>query len=117
MHEIRSIAGDPDRAHLIPYTTTRLERDLALRLGIPMYGADPRTFALGTKSGARRIFAEAGVPHPLGVEGLRTADDLIDYLTMLSWSALCGIVEVNGSLETFRQNPHPSPALPNRLLD
>lgn len=46
-----------------------------------------------------------------------TAEELIDYLTMLSWSALCGIVEVNGSLDTFRQSPHPSPALPTRLLD
>ncbi|MGP4057657.1 TetR/AcrR family transcriptional regulator [Mycobacterium sp. 4D054] len=46
-----------------------------------------------------------------------TAEELIDYLTMLSWSALCGIVEVNGSLDRFRQSPHPSPELPSRLLD
>ena len=38
-----------------------------------------------------------------------TSDELIDYLTMLSWSALCGIVEVGGSLEKFRGQPHPSP--------
>jgi AcrR family transcriptional regulator len=43
-----------------------------------------------------------------------TADELIDYLTMLSWSALCGIVEVGGSLEKFREQPHPSPILPPR---
>ena len=30
-------------------------------------------------------------------------DELIDYLTMLSWNALCGIVEVGGSLEKFRE--------------
>ena len=46
-----------------------------------------------------------------------TADELIDYLTMLSWSALCGIVEVGGSLEKFREQPHPSPIVPPRLLD
>jgi len=46
-----------------------------------------------------------------------TSVELIDYLTMLSWSALCGIVEVGGSLEKFRQMPHPSPELPPRLLD
>ncbi|MDG4663471.1 TetR/AcrR family transcriptional regulator [Mycobacterium sp. 236(2023)] len=46
-----------------------------------------------------------------------TADELIDYLTMLSWSALCGIVEVNGSLDRFRRSPHPSPVLPSQLLD
>ncbi len=41
-----------------------------------------------------------------------SSDELIDYLTMLSWNALCGIVEVGGSLEKFRAQPHPSPALP-----
>ncbi|MGB0972977.1 MAG: TetR/AcrR family transcriptional regulator [Mycobacterium sp.] len=46
-----------------------------------------------------------------------SSDDLIDYLTMLSWSALCGIVEVGGSLEKYRQIPHPPPSLPPRLLD
>ncbi|BBX04925.1 TetR family transcriptional regulator [Mycolicibacterium moriokaense] len=46
-----------------------------------------------------------------------TSDELIDYLTMLSWSALCGIVEVGGSLEKFRQMPHPSPVLPPKKLD
>jgi AcrR family transcriptional regulator len=45
-----------------------------------------------------------------------SADELIDYLTMLSWSALCGIVVVGGSLQKFREKPHPSPILPPRLL-
>jgi AcrR family transcriptional regulator len=45
-----------------------------------------------------------------------TADELIDYLTMLSWNALCGIVEVGGSLQKFREQPHPSPGLPPQLL-
>jgi AcrR family transcriptional regulator len=43
-----------------------------------------------------------------------SADELIDYLTMLSWNALCGIVEVGGSLEKFREQPHPSPVVPPR---
>jgi hypothetical protein len=66
------------RSHLVPYNTTELERDVALSLGIPMYGADPRLAPLGSKSGCRRLFAEAGVPHPLGVENLRTLEDLAD---------------------------------------
>src|ERR1700737_3706037 len=41
-----------------------------------------------------------------------TTDELIDYLTMLSWSALCGIVEAGGSLEAFRLQPHPLPIVP-----
>ena len=83
LDEIRSLARDPDRAHLVPFNTTRLERDLALRLGIPMYGADPKFSALGTKSGGRAIFAEAGVLHPEGREGLRSTDDVIDAVLEL----------------------------------
>ncbi|BBX24175.1 TetR family transcriptional regulator [Mycolicibacter terrae] len=45
-----------------------------------------------------------------------SADDLIDYLTMLSWNALCGIVEVGGSLEKFNAGKHPSPMLPWRRV-
>jgi AcrR family transcriptional regulator len=41
-----------------------------------------------------------------------TSDELIDYLTMLSWNALCGIVEAGGSLKVFREQPHPSPVVP-----
>jgi AcrR family transcriptional regulator len=43
-----------------------------------------------------------------------SSDELIDYLTMLSWSALCGIVQVGGSLERFREEPHPTPTAPPR---
>ncbi|MGH2724086.1 MAG: peptide ligase PGM1-related protein [Actinomycetota bacterium] len=70
LERIRSLIPDPDRAHLVPYNTTEIERDLALALGIPMYGADPRFFPLGTKSGCRRLFAEEDVPHPIGFEHL-----------------------------------------------
>ena len=78
IEEIRALIGDPARAHLIPYNTTDLEKELTLRLGIPMYGADPKHFALGTKSGARKLFAEVGVPYPLGVEDLHSRDDVVD---------------------------------------
>jgi AcrR family transcriptional regulator len=43
-----------------------------------------------------------------------SSDELIDYLTMLSWNALCGIVEAGGSLKMFRGQPHPAPVLPSR---
>jgi len=72
LDRLRALIPDPDRAHLIPYNTTVLERDLAVRLGIPMYGADPRFFPLGTKSGCRQLFAEESLPHPGGFEDLRT---------------------------------------------
>ena len=39
-----------------------------MRSGIPVHGSDPALAFLGTKSGARELFARAGVQHPLGVE-------------------------------------------------
>jgi PGM1 C-terminal domain len=80
IERIRSLIPDPGRAHLVPYNTTALERDLAVRLGIPMYGADPRHFRFGTKSGCRRVFAEEGARHPLGAENLRSVDDVVDAI-------------------------------------
>lgn len=80
---IRSLIADPNRAHLVPYNTTTMERDLALRLGIPMYGADPKHFPLGTKSGCRRIFAECGVSHPLGYENLMSVEDVLNAIMQM----------------------------------
>src|SRR2546425_3174540 len=76
IEHLRSLIVDFDRAHLVPYNTTTLERDLAIRLGIPMYGADPKTFWIGTKSGSRRMFADEGVAHPLGIENLSSIDEV-----------------------------------------
>lgn len=78
---VRRIAGlipDRERAHLLPYNTTQLERDIALALGIPMYGADPRLSPLGTKTGCRRLLAEEDVPHPLGMEGLQDEEQIVE---------------------------------------
>lgn len=78
IEQIRSLIINPDRAHLVPFMTTVLERDLSLKLGIPMYGSDPKFFHLGTKSGCRKLFAQEGVEHPAGVEDVRTAQDVIE---------------------------------------
>lgn len=68
------------RSHLIPYNTTALERDIALTLGIPMYGADPRLSDLGSKTGCRRLFAECDVAHPLGAEDLHSLAEVTDAI-------------------------------------
>jgi hypothetical protein len=92
LEEIRSLIRDPDRAHLVPYNTTEAERDLAIELGIPMYGADPRHFPLGTKSGCRKLFAEEGVPHPIGFQDLRTIDEAVASLARMR-AARPGVAE------------------------
>ena len=83
LEQIGSLIRDRSRAHLVPYNTTPLELHLALRLGIPMYGADPRFFPLGSKSGCRRLFEEEGVPHPIGIEGLAGLEEVAGAIAML----------------------------------
>ena len=81
--QIRALIPDRTRCHLIPYATTTLERDLALALGIPLYGADPRLLPLGTKTGCRRLFAQTGVSHPQGFENVHDLEDVVDALARL----------------------------------
>src|SRR6266478_6558935 len=83
IERIRSLIMDPARAHLVPFNTTSREKELALRLGIPMYGADPKFFFLGTKSGCRKIFMEENVPHPLGHENLGSKEELIEAIAQM----------------------------------
>ena len=78
LRRIAALVPDPTRSHLVPFNTTEAERDLALALGIPMYGAHPRLFHLGTKTGCRRLFAEEGVRHPLGAEGVFDEQQVVD---------------------------------------
>jgi len=77
IEKIRSFIKDPNRAHLLPFNTTHYERDLAIRLGIPMYATDPKFLYLGTKSGSRKLFFKVGIPHPLGSEDLHTMADVV----------------------------------------
>jgi hypothetical protein len=81
--QIRTIIPDPAFSHLVPYNTTALERDLALLLGIPMFAADPRHFPIGTKTGSREAFAAAGISHPMGVNDVRSVDDVVTALADL----------------------------------
>src|SRR5881227_1347599 len=83
IERIRSLIIDPDRAHLVPFNTTNREKELALQLGIPMYGADPKFFPLGTKSGCRRIFMEENVPHPVGRENIGSKEELADAIVQM----------------------------------
>jgi hypothetical protein len=80
LERIRAALGDPQLAHLSVFNATHLERTLAVRLGVPLYGCDPELIEWGSKSGSRRAFREAGVPTPDGVEDLRDTHDLVAAL-------------------------------------
>ncbi len=77
---IRDLISDRERAYLTCYNSTRLERELAVALDLPLNGVDPELLHLGTKSGNRKIFAEAGVSYPAGAEDLHSEDQILDAL-------------------------------------
>ena len=81
--QIRDLIPDQDRAHLVPFMTTWDDRELAMRLGIPMYGADPAHADYGTKTEGRRLFAEAGVTFPRGTEGLHDRTEVVEAILEL----------------------------------
>ena len=77
----RSLIPDRRRSHLVPVQHhASWSGTSRSRSGIPMYGADPRLFHLGTKTGCRRLFAEEGVRHPLGFEDLHSLDEVVDAI-------------------------------------
>ena len=83
IQRIRDGILDPSRAYLTVFNSTPLERKLAVVLGIPLNGVDPNLIHLGTKSGSRKAFREAGVPVPEGIEDLRTEYDVEGALAEL----------------------------------
>ncbi len=76
IERIKSEIMDPTRAHITCFNSSIWERTLAVRLGIPLHSVDPDLSWLGTKSGCREVFREAGVLLPFGFERLRTPDEI-----------------------------------------
>jgi hypothetical protein len=83
LQRIRYAVPDPTQAYLTVFNATPLERTLSVLLGIPLNGLDPSLAHLGTKSGSRRVFREAGVAMPAGVEDVTTPDEVADALMEL----------------------------------
>jgi hypothetical protein len=84
IERIREAIPDPSRAYLTIFNSTPLERKLSVLLGIPLNGLDPTLNYLGTKSGSRKVFREAGVELPEGFEDLTGEADVEDALVELS---------------------------------
>jgi hypothetical protein len=83
VERIRSAILDRSQAFLTVFNSTPLERRLAVLLGIPLNGLDPRLQYIGTKSGSRRVFREAGVEMAIGVEDVKTEADVVEAILEL----------------------------------
>ncbi|HVO11840.1 MAG TPA: peptide ligase PGM1-related protein [Vicinamibacteria bacterium] len=80
IERIRAGIHDPAQAYLTVFNSTPFERKLAVLLGIPLNGCDPRLARLGTKSGSRRVFRQAGVDLPEGFEDLHAPAEVEEAL-------------------------------------
>jgi hypothetical protein len=74
IERIRGLIARSELPVLVPFNTSELELELALKLGVPVYGTHPSLSWAGTKQGSRRLFAEEGVPHPVGLDAGSLAD-------------------------------------------
>ena len=83
IRQIKDAIPDPACAHLTFFTVTPLEKKLALKLDLPIYGTDPDLAFWGSKSGSRKIFKEAGIALPAGSEDLQSASDIVEALAAL----------------------------------
>ena len=83
IQQIKEAIPDPELAHITFFTVTPLEKKLALKLDLPVYGADPELAFWGSKSGSRKIFKEAGIDLPAGFEDLESAGDIAEALASL----------------------------------
>jgi hypothetical protein len=83
VERLRRWIGPHQRAYLTSYNSTALERRLAVELGIPLNSVDPSLLWMGTKSGSRKIFEEAGVGLPEGTNDVRTRDGIVAALESL----------------------------------
>jgi PGM1 C-terminal domain/ATP-grasp domain len=78
------VPGRP--AHISCFNVTEYERRLAVQLGLPLYGCDPDLAYLGTKSFARKLFKQCGLPVPDGYEDVKNREEVIEKLTALKFT-------------------------------
>ncbi|MET0839646.1 MAG: peptide ligase PGM1-related protein [Marmoricola sp.] len=83
LRQVRALIPNPEHSHLVGYNVTKDERDVALSLGIPIYGCDPRLSSLGDKTGCRRLFEEVGTRYPIGVEDLHSPEEIVAALVSM----------------------------------
>ncbi|WP_162297148.1 TetR/AcrR family transcriptional regulator [Mycobacteroides abscessus] len=99
------------RSKAIAESERIIARMLALMLrrrmheaGMDTHGVEPWAYMI---VGGVQLATHSWMSHPR-----MSSDELIDYLTMIAWNALLGIVDVGGSREKFVDMAHPSPIPP-----
>ncbi len=66
------------RSYMVCFNSTSWERELSVRLQLPLFACDPNLLYWGTKSGSREIFAQCNIPHPDGCYSVWNSQDLAE---------------------------------------
>ena len=96
----RQIQKSPN-AYLTVYRSTELEMRLAVELGIPILGTDPRHQRYSVKARARSLFQSLGLAVPPGEVDLHNLDDLAAALVKLQGQ---GVITVEHPRVVVKQN-------------
>jgi hypothetical protein len=80
LERIRHSIPAGHKVHISGFNITHLEKELSIKLNIPIYGCPPFLNYWGSKSGSREIFRRAGVAYPAGYEDLKNMDDVVQAL-------------------------------------
>jgi len=75
LNDIKQLIGNRP-AVIEPWNVSDAEVNVALALGVPINGSSPDVWPVGFKSAGRRLFRQAGVPVPVGVEDLQSLADV-----------------------------------------
>lgn len=80
IQRIRSSIPFGHLGHIACFNVTALERSLAVKLQLPIFGCDPDLYILGNKSNSRILFKECGFEVPAGFENLYNEEDIVKAL-------------------------------------
>ncbi|MCE7875135.1 carboxylate-amine ligase [bacterium CPR1] len=83
LRRIKNAIGHAENRHLTVFNVTELEKRLSVALDCPLLGPDPRHLHHGSKSGSRKLFREAGVHLPDGIEDIYTEEHLLESVLEL----------------------------------
>ncbi|MEH2206889.1 MAG: peptide ligase PGM1-related protein [Nostoc sp.] len=65
-----------EKSLMLCYVSTSLERELSIKLQVPLFSLDPDLQYWGTKGGSQQIFRECGISHPDGSQVVWNIKDL-----------------------------------------
>ena len=81
---LRGLARQTRHAYLTCFNSSALEAQLASELDIPLNGVAPELLWMGTKSGSRKVFAQAGLDMASGFEDLQSRREVVEALGELA---------------------------------